>query len=170
MLLGCRRTREGVRIEVWDTGIGIPAGELQSVFAEHHQIGNEARERNRGLGLGLSIVQRLGGLLDHRVSVRSRHGAGSVFTIETARVPERLPVEQPPPKDATDGTVRSPGRTGTILVIEDDPDLRDLLRQSLLDEGHRVSAALHGQAALDWGRARRSRPTSCWQTTTCRAA
>ena len=63
-------------IEIWDTGIGIPDEELQSIFEEYHQLDNAARERSRGLGLGLSIVQRLGNLLGHRVRVRSRSGQG----------------------------------------------------------------------------------------------
>ena len=63
-------------IEIWDTGIGIPDEELQAIFEEYHQLDNAARERSRGLGLGLSIVQRLGDLLGHRVSVRSTPGKG----------------------------------------------------------------------------------------------
>lgn len=59
VLLGCRRRAGLLSIEIWDTGVGIPESELQSIFGEYHQIDNEARERNKGLGLGLSIVQRL---------------------------------------------------------------------------------------------------------------
>ena len=76
VLLGCRRRHGMLSIEVWDTGIGIPDEELQAIFEEYHQIDNAARERSRGLGLGLSIVQRLGKLLGHRVRVRSRPGKG----------------------------------------------------------------------------------------------
>ena len=56
VLLGCRRRAGKLRIEVWDTGIGIPDGELTTIFAEYHQLDNAARERNRGLGLGLAIA------------------------------------------------------------------------------------------------------------------
>lgn len=87
ILLRCRRRGCTLQIEIWDIGIGIPGGELQAVFDDHHQISNETRERDRGLGLGLSIVKRLGGLLDHRVTVRFNPGAGSVFVIELPRVP-----------------------------------------------------------------------------------
>ena len=59
VLLGCRRRGDKLRIEVWDTGIGIPAEQLQVIFEEFHQLDNPARERSMGLGLGLSIVQRL---------------------------------------------------------------------------------------------------------------
>ena len=82
VLLGCRRSGGSVRIDVWDTGIGIKDDELKSIFEEYRQLDNAARERNHGLGLGLSIVQRLGILLGHRVSVRSRPGKGSVFSVE----------------------------------------------------------------------------------------
>src|ERR1700687_6038444 len=82
VLLGCRRRPGMLSIEVWDTGVGIPDGELQAIFEEYHQLDNAARERSRGLGLGLSIVQRLGKLMGHRVRVGSRLGKGSVFAIE----------------------------------------------------------------------------------------
>ena len=82
LLLGCRRRGDKLRIEVWDTGPGIPELELQAIFEEFHQLDNPARERSKGLGLGLAIVQRLADLLGHKIDVRSRLGAGSVFTIE----------------------------------------------------------------------------------------
>jgi two-component system CheB/CheR fusion protein len=65
VLLGCRRRGKTLWIEVWDTGIGIPANQKEAVFEEFHQVDNPARERNRGLGLGLSIVRRLGELIGH---------------------------------------------------------------------------------------------------------
>jgi len=145
VLLGCRRHGDTIRIEVWDTGLGIPDGELQAVFEEYYQLGNEARERSRGLGLGLSIVQRLGALLGHRLGVRSQPGRGSVFTIEVARATdERLPG----PEQAGLAHAAAAGRNGSILVIEDDPDLRSLLRMLLEGDGHRVTAAPDGPAAL----------------------
>ena len=64
VVLGCRRHASGLSIEVWDTGIGIAENQLQAIFNEYHQIDNQARERNRGMGLGLAIVQRLGDLLE----------------------------------------------------------------------------------------------------------
>ncbi|MEJ1975469.1 MAG: HAMP domain-containing sensor histidine kinase [Acetobacteraceae bacterium] len=69
VLLGCRRHKGMLNIEIWDTGVGIPEEELKPIFQEYHQLGNAARDRSRGLGLGLSIVQRLGSLLGHRVRV-----------------------------------------------------------------------------------------------------
>ena len=154
VLLGCRRRGDTLRIEVWDTGIGIPDDELQAVFSEYHQIGNEARERERGLGLGLSIVQRLANLLGHRITVRSKPGKGSVFIIEVPRVAD---VSLPSRSQLSPGSIDVAGmiapsdgrRTGHILVVEDDPDVRDLLRQLLQDGGHQVDLASTGQGALD---------------------
>ena len=74
VLLGCRRRQGVLSIEVWDTGIGIPEKDYRAIFGEFHQLDNAARERSRGLGLGLSIVQGLGQLLGHQIGVRSEPG------------------------------------------------------------------------------------------------
>ena len=67
VLIGCRRRRSKLRIEVWDTGMGIPESERQNIFEEFHQLDNAARERQRGIGLGLSIVRRLANILGHEI-------------------------------------------------------------------------------------------------------
>jgi two-component system, chemotaxis family, CheB/CheR fusion protein len=149
VLIGCRRRAGKLSIEVWDTGVGIASGELDAVFDEYHQLDNAARERSRGLGLGLSIVKRLGILLRHPVTVRSQSGRGSVFAIEIA-LPERenaAPVELQWPVDDA-GLVTDARLTGTILVIEDDPEVRDLLDVILNEEGHVVTCVADGRAAL----------------------
>jgi len=150
LLLGCRR-REGVlRIEVWDSGIGIPAGELQAIFDEYHQLDNSARERSRGLGLGLSIVQRLGNLLGHRIEVRSKPGKGSVFAIEIALPPfEEKAQFTHRRREADIGKIKRPVHTAAILVIEDDPELRELLQLLLNGEGHHAIAVSDGDAAVE---------------------
>ena len=84
VLVGCRRRQGKLRIEIWDTGLGIPTSELEAIFEEYHQVDNPARQRSRGLGLGLSIVKSLGDLLGHQIRVRSLPGKGSVFSIEVS--------------------------------------------------------------------------------------
>lgn len=150
LLLGCRRHGRTLRIEIWDTGIGIPDTELNTIFEEYHQLGNPARERSRGLGLGLAIVRRLGNLLGHRVSVRSRMGRGSMFAIEVALAPEPKPSAA---AAVADDDAESAGdilpRLGAILVVEDDPEVSDLLTLLLEGAGHRVARTADGGAALD---------------------
>ena len=146
VLLGCKRRGASLSIEVWDTGVGIPEDKLAAVFEEYSQLDNAERDRSKGLGLGLSIVQRLGDMLDHKVHARSRHGAGSVFTVEVA-VAEGTTTSQLP-LNAGKSTPKTP-RTGAILVVEDDPEVRDLLQMFLHGEGHRVATAADGVEALD---------------------
>ncbi|MBR0671584.1 chemotaxis protein CheB [Neoroseomonas soli] len=148
VLLGCRRSAGMLRIEVWDTGIGIAPDEQQAIFDEYHQIDNAARERNRGLGLGLSIVRRLGLMLGHAVRVRSAPGRGSVFSIDVALALGGADVF--PPHDTSQaGDADGTRRSGVILLTEDDPEVRDLLTRVLEGEGHQVIAAPDGSAALE---------------------
>jgi len=155
ILLGVRRRGRKLSVEIWDTGVGIAADQLTAIFDEYHQIDNAARERSRGLGLGLSIVQRLGDILGHKVSVQSRPGRGSVFSIEVPRPESRA--SQLSPADGPHN--RAPkARVGHILLVEDDPDIRDLLGQLLAGEGHIIQAAVDGPAALDLLATGKSRP------------
>ena len=150
VLLGCRRRQGLLSIEVWDTGIGIPDAELHAIFEEYHQLDNPARERSRGLGLGLSIVQRLGRLLDHRIRVRSWPGKGSVFAVDVALTADGVTPELTPGRDnAVGGLVADGRRDGAILVVEDDPEVRDLLEQFLRAEGYHAASAPSGLEALD---------------------
>lgn len=149
ILIGCRRRGQTLTIEIWDTGVGIAASQLDAIFEEYHQIDNAARQRSLGLGLGLSIVQRLGTLLGHKVRVRSKPGRGSVFSIdvelpitqrETAAV--AAPVMLAANPEATEQ------RAGKILIVDDDPELLHLLEQFFIDEGHQTAIAPDGETAL----------------------
>ena len=149
VLLGCRRRAHMLRIEIWDTGIGIPDEELEAIFHEYHQLDNAARERSRGLGLGLSIAQRLAELLGSRISVRSHPGKGSVFAIEVALAgTEAHAVAAADSPEGTSGRTHDTRRSGSILVIEDDPDVSDLIVRLLDDEGHRTMRASSGTEVL----------------------
>ena len=145
VLLGRRRRGKMMRIEVWDTGPGITEENRQAIFEEFHQINNPARERSKGLGLGLAIVERLANLLGHPIDVKSRPGRGSMFSIS-------VPIE--PPAPAAFGS--RPGKLGvepaqsnaSILVVEDDPMIRELLEMLLREAGHRPLGAADGVVAL----------------------
>lgn len=79
ILLGCRRVGNSLRIEVWDTGLGIPLDKQDRIFEEFYQV--EGRDKAKGFGIGLAVVQRTAGLLGHRISLRSTPGRGSVFAV-----------------------------------------------------------------------------------------
>jgi two-component system CheB/CheR fusion protein len=159
VLVGCRRRRGKLRIEIWDTGIGIPTSELQTIFEEYHQLDNDARQRSRGLGLGLSIVKSLGELLGHRIRVRSLEGKGSVFSIEVPLSPSgaaSAPVHRP--SDAADASTHVAPRSGSILIIEDDPEVREHLELFLREEGYDAAGVVDGPAALELAGRRTIRP------------
>jgi signal transduction histidine kinase/CheY-like chemotaxis protein len=81
VLIACRRRGRRLALEVWDTGIGIPSHQWDDIFQEFHQLGNPERDRRKGLGLGLAIVQRLVQAMGTTVELRSRPGRGSVFRL-----------------------------------------------------------------------------------------
>ena len=83
VLVGARRRGSGVSLEVWDTGLGIPASKQKLVFQEFQRL-DQAAKVARGLGLGLSIVERMARVLDHRITVRSEPGRGSLFRVEAS--------------------------------------------------------------------------------------
>ena len=158
ILLGCRRHAEILTIEVCDTGPGIPEGELQAIFEEYHQLDNAPRERNRGLGLGLSIVNGLGRLLGHPVRVRSQAGKGSIFAVDVP-LSSNEPAAVPEHADLTpDKIISGDRRKCMIMIVDDDPDVRELLELYLNAEGHRTSTASDGVAALALATRERIRP------------
>ncbi|NKC30542.1 response regulator [Falsiroseomonas selenitidurans] len=143
ILVGCRRAGAMLRIEVWDTGIGIPATQTQKVFEEFHQINNPARARSLGLGLGLAIARRLADLLGHRIGVRSREQVGSVFHID---VPLTGGAEAQGPGHQT--RMAEPWTASRILVIEDDPAVGDAVLMLLQQAGYEVMLAGDGAQAI----------------------
>jgi two-component system, chemotaxis family, CheB/CheR fusion protein len=146
VLLGCRRRGDKLRIETWDTGLGIPQEQLPAIFQEFHQIDNPSREPSQGLGLGLAIVQRLGDLLGHTVDVRSRRGSGSVFSIEVAIVPQGKSLS--PTIEREPVAIAAPG--GRVLIIEDHPALRGSLEALMRADGYRTVAVADGDEAIEY--------------------
>jgi signal transduction histidine kinase/CheY-like chemotaxis protein len=135
ILIGCRRRGERFRIEVWDTGIGIPPDKIAEIFREFHQLDNEGRNSERGTGLGLAIVERLARLLRHKVEVRSWPGRGSVFAVE-------VPATQRPAEEPRSVRVdAASGHRGLIAVLEDETMVREALRIVLEGWGYEVAAA-----------------------------
>ena len=147
VLVGCRRKQGFVQIEVWDTGMGIPESKLADVFREFERLAPAAKSA-RGIGLGLSIVERLSRVLDHPISLSSRLGAGSVF-----RVP--VPTAAPVAKSRAAETVEIasdrhlPLHGMRIIAIDNEPRILDGLQALLSGWGCSVSLASNLQEAND---------------------
>jgi signal transduction histidine kinase len=118
ILVGCRTRGSVLRVQVWDTGPGIPSDQLADVFKEFHRL-DLREEHASGMGLGLAIVERLGRVLDAHIGVRSRLGRGSVFSIDLPLGDsERVRAEDPGQRRRR-GTSLLVGKT--VLLLDDDP-------------------------------------------------
>lgn len=121
VLLGCRREKGTIRIEVHDSGIGIPQQAQKEVFREFYQLDNPERDREKGLGLGLSIAHGLASLLEHSLQLQSELGRGSVFSVT---VPNGMPQPIKPNASAM-AMIHDALRGKTVLLIDDDASIRD---------------------------------------------
>ncbi len=131
VLVGARRLRGRVRIEVWDTGLGIPPEKQKSVFREFERL--EAGAAEPGLGLGLSIVERMARVLGHPLSLRSLPGRGSVFTVTA---PLGAPAPQVPAGDPSAAAPRQSSLAGMVVVaIDNDRSIVDGMRALLSSWG-----------------------------------
>ena len=126
LLIACRARGGRLALEVWDTGCGIAPAHQQDVFKEFHQLRNPERDRRKGLGLGLAIVQRLAQAMHTQVEVRSRLGRGSVFRLWLT--PWRGALVDEAVASTHDGASLAGRR---VLVVDDDEPVR-LGMQSLL--------------------------------------
>jgi len=128
VLVAARRHPRGVALEVWDTGVGIPEDKREMIFREFYQIDNPERDRGRGLGMGLAIVQRLCNLLGHSLELHSSVGRGSVFRV-VVPAGQASAVDKP----ATEADTLPPRKLGavTVLLIDDERAIRDATRELL---------------------------------------
>ena len=127
VVVGCRRRAGQLRIEVWDTGHGIPASKQKAVFREFQRLDQGARAA-RGLGLGLSIVERIGRVLDHPITLRSQPGQGSVFSVT---VPIAAPLPAMASQRATAPRPSAPLSGMAVLCIDNEPSILDGMRTLL---------------------------------------
>ncbi len=121
LLVGCRRRGQEVEFQVWDTGPGVAEGALTVIFEEFRRLDEPSPWGEKGLGLGLSICDRIARILDHRLVVRSVRGKGSLFAIRVPRATAAvLDV-------AAGGGRRRPVvlKGLVVLCLDDDPDILD---------------------------------------------
>jgi signal transduction histidine kinase len=146
ILIGCRHRGDALRIEVWDTGIGIPQDQRQNIFREFYQV-PASRAAGPGLGLGLAIVDRLCRLLQHPLELTSIPGKGSRFSIT---VPCALPQIQPIESEQPLRTLTEPFADKLIVVIDDDKLVVDSMSGLLRTWGARVFGSSSSTATLTW--------------------
>lgn len=135
VLVACRSRGPWLRIEVWDTGIGIPATSLSEIFKEFVQLDNPERDRRKGLGLGLAIVDRTARLLGHRIDVRSRPGRGSRFAVEVRCCQPEQHFAERRQSCRTKPVAADEAR---VLLIDDDPASREAMVAVLKGWGYRT--------------------------------
>ncbi|MDP1652905.1 MAG: ATP-binding protein [Rhodocyclaceae bacterium] len=141
ILVACRRGERHARIEVWDTGPGIPPEFQESIFEELVQLDNPERDAEKGLGLGLAIARRSAGLLNHPLSLCSRVGHGSRFA---------LSIPLAPPAAAEAGAGEAAPEHMPILLVGAPTNVQDELATQLEDWHFAVEHVADAAAAQDW--------------------
>lgn len=144
VVVGCRRVRGRLRVDVFDTGAGIAQDQQRNIFGEFYRIQPEGQEVGEGLGLGLAIVDRLCTLLDHPLALTSTQGRGSRFSISLPIAPAGAPaLRREPPALAADAL-----RGRLIVVIDDDASVRESTMGLLTGWGCRVVIAESSAEAI----------------------
>jgi signal transduction histidine kinase/CheY-like chemotaxis protein len=148
VLVACRPTKSGthVRIEVWDTGIGIAEEDHERVFQEFYQVANPQRDRRLGLGVGLSVVDRCCRLLQHPLSLNSRLGTGTRMTV-VVPLAKHIPDDYSPasvPKLLVDEFIEA-----SVMLIEDDAMGRAAMAGLLESWGYSVVAVESSKMAIE---------------------
>ncbi len=136
-------TDQSYKLDIRDTGIGIPANELPRIFDEYHQVGNKRRDARQGLGLGLFITFRLCQLLGFKIEVSSVEGEGSCFSLI-------IPVQQADllPAENTPAEILPPFPNLRVLVVDDDPDILSGMRLLLAQWQCIVNTASNADRAI----------------------
>jgi signal transduction histidine kinase/CheY-like chemotaxis protein len=142
VLVGCRRAGDNLRIQIVDTGIGIPEDKQDAIFEEFVQLGNPERDRAKGLGLGLAIVRHRGRLLGHEITVSSHVGHGTTFSVTVPAARAR--------RDARSASaqVQALQSGGLVLIVDDEALVLIGLRAMLESWGWDVLVAGSGEEAV----------------------
>ncbi len=146
IVVGCRQRSAAVRIEVLDSGRGIPADKHHEIFQEFCQLDNPERDRRNGLGLGLAIVDRVARLLDHAIDLRSVVGKGSRFSVT---VPRGRPEDQVSTAAAVQPQLDADVAGTLILLIDDEIAVRDGMQQQMRRWRCEVISAGSGEEIIE---------------------
>lgn len=141
VLIGCRRRRNKIYIEVWDSGCGIPKHEKKSIFVEFHRL--DKTRNDGGLGLGLATVQRVCSLLNIKLELTSEVGRGSMFRLI---LPNKWHHQVRPPEDKDKTFPLTHFFSTKVLCIDNEQAILDGMKLLL----EPWNCAFHGQRALDY--------------------
>jgi signal transduction histidine kinase len=144
VVVGCRHRNGHLSIDVCDSGIGIPKDQRRNIFGEFYQLDGGEKDRRGGLGLGLAIVDRLCGILDHPIELTSSVGRGSSFSVSVPSAPAGTAQA---PSDLSRALVDSE-HGKLVMVIDDDELVRDGTRGLLKRWGCLVVTAESEDAAM----------------------
>jgi signal transduction histidine kinase/CheY-like chemotaxis protein len=152
VLVSCRRRRDKLLLQVWDTGVGIRPREQERIFEEFYQVSSDTKleaHQRKGLGLGLAIVKRLAALMDAPLTLRSQPGRGTVFTLElpvgrAVRADDAVPAGKP--------MLRLTLERRRIVIVEDEPSVRGGLEVLLKSWGADVLSFDSVEACSAWAR------------------
>ena len=146
VLIGCRRRGADLEICVYDTGPGIASHQREHLYVEFTRLEQGSPWGEKGLGLGLSICDRLGRLLNHELTLRSQLGHGSVFGVRVPRVAQARRAERlrPPTTPPDPGGLRE----FKVLVVDNDLTILDAMQALLEQWGIRVFKAHGSREAL----------------------
>jgi CheY-like chemotaxis protein len=137
VLVGCHRSGTRLSLDVYDTGIGIPKSKRQTIFVEFKRL-DEGAQVARGLGLGLSIVERIARVLDHKIELTSEVGHGSHFAVRVPLAPA-VAAERPIPRPPARTALKLAGLH--VICIDNEPKILDGMEALLVGWGCRVSKA-----------------------------
>jgi Na+/proline symporter/signal transduction histidine kinase/ActR/RegA family two-component response regulator len=144
VLVGCRRHGQSLKIGVYDTGVGIPVTKRGEIFKEFHRLEQGARIA-RGLGLGLSIVERLARVLNHGIAIDANASGGSVFSVT---VPVATAINHTAAVTSATPLSKTPMSGALIVCIENDPAILDGMKTLLKAWDAEVIAVADPEAAI----------------------
>jgi len=159
--VGVRRTAEGVEFSITDTGGGIDIADQEAIFEKFRQVGDTLTNKPKGTGLGLPICKQIVTAHQGRIGVRSKVGEGSRFYFllpAEAPISSKPGISVSPPSSGTAALLARIERHvvqtlptkagGDVLVVDDDKNLRELVRQQLTERGYTVRQASDGNEAI----------------------
>ncbi len=146
VIVECFRMEEHVKIQVKDTGSGIPKDELDSIFEDFVQLDNPSRNHKEGVGMGLSIVKHISNLLGHRLNVESTIDVGSTFSIEIPLGQNCTPEPKQNPTHSNASPNQQPGPS--VLFVDDDERIIDATQLRMSASGFQVQVAISAETAI----------------------